>query len=375
MLVNDSALPILGVFVVNNADKVSALFAQAWDKTWDIALDTTLYQVITNVGRFFAVSTILIWLFTFFRELLEDGISRKVSSELIWPILVIYFLSGSGQNLASFTKGMRYIINETNQAVLTAVATATGPVNSTIDIQARLATIVDHAAVEQQIAAVRAECNTKTTNQDLIDCLQQAQVRANEILDQFRNAHPPSTWLDAISNQLQTTITDPLTALQNAVNGTSNAISNSFNTVLKTAVDILPMTIVIETLILAFQAAFQAAVEIALLLTALMGPIALGASLLPIGGKPIYAWLTGFWSLGICKLSLNIITALVATAFYEAGPIDTLRILITIGLFAPIFALALAAGGGMAIFNAITATASAAASTGLNIGLRFIGRG
>jgi hypothetical protein len=39
-----------------------------------------------------------------------------------------------------------------------------------------------------------------------------------------------------------------------------------------------------------------------------------GASLLLIGAKPFYAWMTGFWSLGMAKLSLNIITGLAATA-------------------------------------------------------------
>ena len=96
-----------------------------------------------------------------------------------------------------------------------------------------------------------------------------------------------------------------------------------------------------------------------------------GASLLPIGAKPLYAWMTGFWSLGMAKLSLNIITGLAATAIAASAQLDTLSIAITLGLLAPILALALSAGGGMAIFSAILSAASAAASAGLNIGLRI----
>jgi hypothetical protein len=50
---------------------------------------------------------------------------------------------------------------------------------------------------------------------------------------------------------------------------------------------------------------------------------------------------------------------------------DTLSIAIVLGLLAPILALSLSAGGGMAIFSAILSAASAAASAGLNIGLRI----
>ncbi|MFN5304852.1 MAG: hypothetical protein ACK5C9_19955 [Pseudanabaena sp.] len=31
--------------------------------------------------------------------------------------------------------------------------------------------------------------------------------------------------------------------------------------------------------------------------------LAVGVSLLPIGAKPLYAWMTGFWSLGMAKSS------------------------------------------------------------------------
>jgi hypothetical protein len=81
--------------------------------------------------------------------------------------------------------------------------------------------------------------------------------------------------------------------------------------------------------------------------------------------------MTGFWSLGMAKLSLNIVTGLAATAIAASAQLDTLSIAITLGLLAPILALSLSAGGGMAIFSAIVSAASAAASAGLNIGLRI----
>ena len=54
-----------------------------------------------------------------------------------------------------------------------------------------------------------------------------------------------------------------------------------------------------------------------------------------------------------------------------SSPYQSLSIAIVLGLLAPILALSLSAGGGMAIFSAILSAASAAASAGLNIGLRI----
>ncbi len=116
----------------------------------------------------------------------------------------------------------------------------------------------------------------------------------------------------------------------------------------------MPMVILIQTILMASQAAFQALIEASMLLTGLMGPIALGSSLLPFGAKPIYAWLTAFWSVGICKLCLNVISGLIAVTLYNTGPTEMLPASIMLGLFAPIMALGMATGGGMAIFNGIT---------------------
>ncbi len=51
----------------------------------------------------------------------------------------------------------------------------------------------------------------------------------------------------------------------------------------------------------ALAIAFQWIIEVCMLLTALLGPLAVGGSLLPVGQKAIFAWLTGFFSVGMIK--------------------------------------------------------------------------
>jgi hypothetical protein len=95
---------------------------------------------------------------------------------------------------------------------------------------------------------------------------------------------------------------------------------------------------------MAFGIAFQWVVEVSLLLTALLAPLAVGGSLLPIGQKAIFAWLTGFFSVGIVKLSFNIIVGLIATVVLNAGDSDPMVFAFATSILAPILSLALAAG-------------------------------
>lgn len=99
-----------------------------------------------------------------------------------------------------------------------------------------------------------------------------------------------------------------------------------------------------------------------MLLLAVLGPLAVGGSLLPVSGKPIFAWLTGFLSAGIAKISFSIIAVLTAAVIIN-GPAedvsadpDLMWFIIFLGILAPILSLVLAGVGGLAVFNTISST-------------------
>jgi hypothetical protein len=122
--------------------------------------------------------------------------------------------------------------------------------------------------------------------------------------------------------------------------------------------------------LLAFGIAFQWIVEVSMLLTGLLGPLAVGGTLLPVGQKAIFAWLTGFFSIGIVKLSFNIICGLVATMVVKAGNNDPMIFAFATGILAPILSLLLATGGGMAVFNSLSSMATFGVGRLLPSGLR-----
>jgi hypothetical protein len=326
--------PILAQVIVNNADEISQAISEGWDTIWDTALDSELYTAVNNVGIACAIATLALWLYKFYQSLQDQG-TAAAWSEILIPVIVIIFLANDGQNLKTATLGMRNGINQMNNSVLESV-------NAENDLEDSLADLAEFSSAQTQVAELRQACDNLTNNEELTQCLQQQRARADELVGQLQGSNLAPQWLQNIQEMVEDNFAPTATGVVRFIN--------------------TPGLIVAEAIITAFQAAFQLAIEVSMLLTGLMGPIAVGTSLLPIGAKPVYAWLTAFWSLGICKLSLNIITGLVATSIHEAGPdnIDTLSTAIALGILSPVLALGLAAGGGMAIFNGILHASSSA---------------
>ena len=120
----------------------------------------------------------------------------------------------------------------------------------------------------------------------------------------------------------------------------------------------------IKNLLVSLQYAFQNLIEATMLLLAALGPLAVGGSLLPVAAKAIFAWITGFLSMGIAKISFNLIVVLNANVIMGApaqyGSLDPalMWFLMFVGILAPILSLALAGAGEFAVFSAISNTSS-----------------
>ena len=340
----------LGCNTVNNAATISDMVSTSLDNIWEQALTGPLYGIINNVGVLLAIACVGFWCFKFYREMEEGGL-RPAAVELVFPIVVIFLLSSGGSNLSKLTMGMRSYINATNQQIIQSVG-------ANLDFQKSLSNLANYSTAQSQISQLRSRCDGITSNEKLQQCLQESKAQAEQYIETYKKNSPPGSWLQDLQQQFQQAFSDPLTAA---------------STVVRTAMS--PIMFAIEAFMVALQGAFQYAIEISMLITGLFGPIAVGLSLLPFGAKPIYAWMTGFWSLGLCKMSLNLVTGLVATTAQNAGPTgDTLGHSIAIGLLSPILAIGLSTGGGIAIFNGICAASSAVVSTGINVGTNVYGR-
>ena len=83
----------------------SEAVAQSMDKLWNDVLDGGLYGAIANLGIFFAVGTLLIFMVQWTREMVY-GDNNKTFSKIIWPFIIIVLLNNNCKLLSDATLGL-----------------------------------------------------------------------------------------------------------------------------------------------------------------------------------------------------------------------------------------------------------------------------
>lgn len=297
------------------AEAISA----AMDKLWSDVLGGGLYSAIAKLGIFFAVGTLLIFMVQWFKAMIE-GDNPQAFSEIIWPLVAIVLLSGNATVLSTCTLQLRSIINQVNQTILTSTS-------GSIALQEAYQQAMAQLGTEAAVNSIKSQCATIADPQQQADCVKNA--------TQFALSQSTSNQKVSHSNIFTKDYSKDIQA------GISNTLA-----------------LAVKGWLIAFGIAFQWIVEISLLLTALLGPLAVGGFLLPVGQKAIFAWLTGFFSVGMVKISFNIIVGLVATLVVNAKDADSMVFAFATGLLAPVLSLVLAAGGGMSVFNSLSSIAS-----------------
>lgn len=323
--------------------QASQLAAEQFNSLWETVITNTggLYAAIADVGVFFAVGTLLLFMTLWIRDLLE-GESLKPLSELIWPLIVIALLANHGALLAQSTKELRGYINNVNQQLL---STASAGIN----LQDAYQQAQGQIAIESIIRTRLDNCNKLPAPDDRQRCLNEAQAEAQRLTAGLPNQG---------GSRLQTVL--------NLFQNPAEAAGALVGSVVQTA---------IRGWLIALSVAFQWGVEISLLLTGLLGPVAVGGTLLPTAGtKPLFAWLTGFFSVGFCKLCFNIMVGLVSTIILNSPNSDPMIFAFFVGILSPLLALVLAAGGGMAVFSSLSKVAAFGAGGTLYAGTGLVRR-
>ncbi len=321
--------------IFSNGVTTTQNITDGWDKLWiDLLQNNTnnnIYGVLTKLGIFFAVGTLLFFMAQWLRDVLDNEYSRPLSG-LIWPLVVVLLLAnpGNGTLLSNLTLGIRNFVNTINQQVI-----ITADVNKTYQQALNL------SVAEEVAGALLRPCESLTGEQQN-QCLTKAKEKVDLLWQDYRNAYGSQPWIDRLE-----------TKVNNLVINSANVSEFEFNSLLGSTVQTS-----IKNILISFQSAFTNLIEVTMLLIAILGPLAIGGSLLPVAAKPIFAWLIGLFTLGITKISFNIIVILTASVIInnlDSDP-DLMWFMIFLGILAPILSLVLGAVSGFAIFQAINNT-------------------
>jgi hypothetical protein len=344
--------------LLENAAGGGSLVAQGFDELWQNTLNGGLYAALCRVGILFAVGSLVLFIVQWGKQML-NGDETKAVSELIWPLVVGLLLSNNGAILAQSTLVLRDYINSVNKFVLEFTA-------ADADLTAAYQQALGHAAMQTAVGSAIEECRSANlSNEQVVQCLTQARTELqSKFPELFKDPDSGDSYLGAAGSWIMQELGKIDQATQEAQGDGLPGIANQILSGASAAVGAI-LTTFVTSLLLALNNAYQWGLEFSLLLTALLGPLAVGGSLLPFGSKAIMGWLTGFFSVGIAKLSFNIILGLAGLLISTAQASQPMIFLAFIGLVAPFLATGLAAGGGIAVLLQLNKSAAWASSGGV----------
>jgi hypothetical protein len=335
-----------GLSLIEDSIQQLEAVQQAWDDRWQEIFANTngLYLGINQFAAIILVGAFIFFAVGWVKEALERGVFPALP-HLLWMLLIAVLLFNNGALLGSITLGIRNLINAQTQIVL---EVQVGEVT--------MAEALNDVIISQQAKALiqreYAECEAKE-GQAQIDCFLEAGERAQQILDEeYRSRGFWSAGVQRLSTRIQQITQKIEQDYQDGSPPPSNPLGDLLvDTLVQTGSHALA-----EQILKGWQWAFANILELAMLLTGLIGPIAVAGSAVPMQGRPLWAWLTGFFSLGMAKFSYSVIVGLAATVVVtaEVQTQSDFGFLLLISILAPGLALAIAGGAGMAVFRGIS---------------------
>ncbi|MCL1472072.1 hypothetical protein [Argonema antarcticum] len=331
--------------LVNESINLARATSESWNGVWISTIDpiaSGLWVGLVSLGITLAAVSILFLTLTSGKDIIEKQSWSELAALFIWPIVIMLFLGANGKllaNTAIFTRSFAY---KQVQSVLEAQL-------GELTFRDAISNITISNIGKQQLENLYSDCRNKV-GEELVTCWNSKREAAQKIVDEAERQAAGPAPLRTLRAFAETLWNNSLPgAAQDAV----TFINDPGSVFREKAIPI------IRFILYSLQWAFVNILEAALLLTALFSPIAMGLSLLPLQGRPIWAWATGFLSLFGVQLGYNIIVGLAAVVLVNSGAelASDVAFLFFISIFAPGLALLIAGGGGIALYNGIAGNA------------------
>lgn len=317
--------------IVQGAINGSEIFVSAFDNDWrDFANgQSPVYNAVVAVSMMAAVVLVSFWSLQWYEQIMEEGFSSGIVKEMAFPLIVILMLNNNGAMLASSSLALRNVSNNLNSRVLSVTRNgitlkeAIRGVNADQTFILAAKTAIAECEKLQEVEV--DENNNKTTPR------QNCKKKINQEIKAQAEEYKRKKGIKSTSNW------NPL----DIAGGFVNVIVQGLSYIIFSGL----------------SAAFQFVVQLSFLLTAYIAPIFLVLSMLPLGAKPIFTWLSGWLALGLVMISYSIIVGIAASSIVNSPSNNPLLLQLIQAVFSPILAVAIGTGGGMALFSGFTSAA------------------
>lgn len=319
--------------IVDGAINGSRLVVSSFNQDWQDLVNnqSEIYKAVVAISALCGVVFVSFWSISWYSRLTQEGFSNEILNEMVYPLLVCLMLTvNNGQLLAATSLMFRNTAINLNDKLLS--ITRDG-----ITLRDAIRTTNMDQAFALSVQAQIQECLKKPTQaqdeqgnpinpQEICkqEKIKQAKQKAQEYKDKYGLSSYSNSW-------------NPIDIGGQFVNSMVQALS----------------WIIFSGL----QAAFQYVVQVAFLLNAYVAPIFLVLSLFPFGGKPVYAWVSGWLALTLVLMSHSIVCGIAASAIVNASNNNPLFLQLVEAILSPILAVAMGAGAGMAAFSCFSSSA------------------
>lgn len=350
--------------IVNGSIDLAKKTSVSWDQSWETLFDTQqsgLWYGLVKLGIALAAISILYLTMTSGKEIIDRQSWSELAAMFAWPLVIMLFLGQTGNLLA--------------KTVLMSRAFGTHIVTGVLEVQLgeiqfkkAIGDVAITGTYRTQIEDLYRECQPKV-GEELINCWKSKQPVAEQIV---KNAEQTAGGpLKGLQDFAKSLVDIGLGLGQGPVGGpVGGGVGTGVQLLLDPGSVFRSTAIpIIRFVLYALQWAFVNMLEAALLMTALFSPVAMGLSLLPLQGRPIWAWLSGFLALFGLQLGYNIVVGLSAAILVKSGAelASDVAFLMFLSIFAPILSTLIAAGGGIALYNGIASNVKQIADVASNL--------
>jgi len=319
--------------------------ADSWEKVWDYAIfnptHNYLWDSLVDLGLKLALLSVLWMAFTQGTTFIKKQDYSSIALLTIWPIVISYLMSNNGVMLARTIEVTNVLARSETAQVYEAQIYGVSLYQS---LMITKATSLGMDAIE----GIFSGCRDKS-QELLAECLKERGTTAREVIDVLDREIAGSgtqvlrglekeygrvvLWTRRLSKERQP---------KSAGLTTADIFGRTFTRGIKTILHLI-------------QWCFVNSLEISLLLSALVSPLALGLSLVPIQGRPIIGWLIGYFALWGIQIGYSMIAGLMAWVVVNSQleAVADLAFLAYLAIFAPSLATGAMTFSGMAIHQGV----------------------
>lgn len=344
--------------------------AEAWDAIWSakIGAASPEFIAVLRMSRYLAAPAVGLWCIESIQSL-----SRNLTVDWSKAFSILVLVSVLYGNQAYVARGAvlqaRSLINYQNEQILLLA-------NAGTQYENHLEEIKEYGLSDSLIKQYRTQCNGYSSNEEMLACLEEASRLVKLRIDNYEAEHGLNTFTARLRETALNQIERPTSILRTALKGAgAGALGGAagaglpgavVGAVAGTGIALIGKGInaasgmVAQTVLAATNQFVQILIESAWLFTAITLPIPLSLAFYSGTRSVMTAWVIGFFSLGLFKLNLNLATSLMVSMIYTRGAGEPLFDLAILSFGAILLAGAMTAGGGLAIFSAVTSAISTA---------------